>query len=52
MSTLMEDDIKRWRAKRMSIVSDAALDNTAKANQIKAITGLVEIAVPLLKKLL
>ena len=43
---------KEKLAKLMLIVSDAALDNTAKANQIKAITGLVEIAVQLLKKLL
>jgi hypothetical protein len=43
---------KEKLAKLMSIVADATLNNNAKAQQIKAITGLLEVAVPLLKKLL
>lgn len=43
---------KQNLAKLMGIVSDANLSNIAKAQQIQSIAGLVEIAVPLLKKLL
>lgn len=43
---------KEKLAKLMSIVSDATLDNNAKAQQIRSVAGLVEIAIPLLKKLI
>lgn len=43
---------KEKLAKLMSIVADSASDNNAKAAQIKSISGLVEMAVPLLKTLL
>ena len=39
-------------AKLMSIVADASMNNNAKAEQIKNVSGLLEIAVPLLKKLM
>lgn len=45
-------DDKEKLAKLMSIVSDATMSNNAKAEQIKSVTGILEIAVPLLKRLL
>ena len=60
LTTLTDEEIKAIApkaadkeklAKLMSIVADATMDNNAKAAQIKSISGLIEIAVPLLKKL-
>ena len=61
LTTMTDDEIKEITpkaadkeklARLMSIVADATMNNNAKAAQIKSISGLLEMAIPLLKKLL